>query len=413
MKVCIFTETFHPVIGGGETQARLLAEGLAERGVGVLVLTRRSDASLPAMERFGAITVHRIGRSGRGQMKKWGLVLSGLRALLQLRREYDLVFVSGFRILGIPAVLAARLLDKRVVLKADCEGEMSGEFFAPGLARFSPRLTAWPLRAFVRLRNALLRRADAFLAITSSVAHEFADARLDPALIHRIPNAVDTHRFCPADAERRHERRRRLGLPVEARIVVYTGRLVTYKGVPQLVRLWPRIVAAQPDALLLLVGTGGLDMHACEDELKATVRAQGLERSVVFTGSVQNVHEYLQAADLFAFPTENDAFPSSVIEAMTTALPVVVTPVGAIPEIVRNGENGVLVEPRDDAGLARAIERLLADPELAARLGRNAWQTVQDHYSAAGVTERYARLFAQLTGERSPGPAGKGPRQAT
>jgi glycosyltransferase involved in cell wall biosynthesis len=400
MKICIFTETFHPVIGGGETQARVLAEGLTLRGHEVLVLTRRSDASLPKVDSLGPVAVHRVGPTGRGQFKKWGLVLTGLLALLQLRRRYDLIFVSGFRILGIPSVIAARLLGKCVVLKADSEGEMSGAFFAPGLARFGTNLSAWPLRAFIRLRNALFRRSDAFVAITANVAVEMAEARLDPARVHRIPNAVDTSRFCPVGAEHKRELRRHLDLPTDARIVAYTGRLVTYKGVPLLVSIWPGIVATHPDALLLLVGTGGLDMHACEDELRRAVQAQGLERKVVFTGSVENVHEYLQAADLFAFPTETDAFPSSVIEAMTTALPVVTTPVGAISEIVRDGENGLLVPPRDGQAVAQAIERVFTDPVLAGRLGQAAWQTVQDLYSAERITQRYAELFAGLVGER-------------
>lgn len=407
MKICIFTETFHPVIGGGETQARVLAEGLTARGHDVLVLTRRSDASLPRVDRLGPVAVHRLGPSGRGQLKKWGLVVTGLLGLLRLRRRYDLIFVSGFRILGIPSVIVARLLGRHVVLKADSEGEMSGEFFAPGLARFGTRLGAWPLQAFLRLRNALFRRADAFVAITANVAGEMTDARLDPARVHRIPNAVDTNRFCPASADRKRELRRRLGLPADARIVAYTGRLVTYKGVPLLVEIWPQVVATRPDALLLLVGTGGLDMHACEDELRRAVQEHGLERHVVFTGSVQNVHEYLQAADLFAFPTETDAFPSSVIEAMTTALPVVTTPVGAIGEMIRDGENGLLVQPGDGRALARAIERLFTDPALAGRLGQAAWQTVQDLYSAERVTQRYAELFTGLVGERPPREVGR------
>ena len=396
MKVCIFTETFHPVTGGGETQARVLAEGLTGRGHDVLVLTRRSDTSLPRWDSLGPVAVRRLGPTGRGQFKKWGLVFTGLPALLLLRRRYDLVFVSGFRILGIPSVIAARLLGKRVVLKADSEGEMSGAFFAPGLARFGHRVQGWPLRGFLRLRNSLFRRADAFVAITTNVAGEMTEARLDPARVHRIPNAVDTARFCPVSPERKRGLRRRLGLPVDARIVAYTGRLVTYKGVPLLAAIWPRIVAMHADALLLLVGTGGLDMHACEDELRRSVQQQGLERHVVFTGSVQNVHEYLQAADLFAFPTENDAFPSSVIEAMATGLPVIATPVGAIPEIIQDGANGLLVPPGDPAAPEAAIRHLLADGALARRLGQAAWQTVQDRYSAERVTQRYMALFGDL-----------------
>jgi len=173
---------------------------------------------------------------------------------------------------------------------------------------------------------------------------------------------------------------------------------VSYKGLPLLVRLWPHILATHPDARLVLVGTGGLDMHACEAELRAAVHASGLEGKVIFTGSVPNVHEYLQAADVFAFPTEADAFPSSVIEAMSTALPVVATPVGAIPELLRDGENGLLVQPGDGVGLEQALERVMQNPELAARLGRNGRQTVLHRYSAERVTQSYAELFARVAG---------------
>jgi glycosyltransferase involved in cell wall biosynthesis len=345
--------------------------------------------------------VHRLGPTGAGQLKKWGLALTCLPALVRLRHEYDLVFVSGFRIVGATAVIAARVLGKRVVLKADSRGEMSGEFFAAGLARFGATRSAWGFRAFLALRNAVLRRADAFAAISDEVETELVDARVGTAAIHRIPNAVDTTRFFPAPPEAKREARRALGLPDTARVVVYTGRLVRYKGLPLLLRVWPRLLSRHPDAVLLLVGTGGLDIHACEDELRATVRAERLEPAVVFAGSVENVPEYLRASDVFAFPTENDAFPSSVIEAMATALPVVATPVGAIEEIVRDGHNGVLVEPRNETALLSALERVLADPPLAARLGHAAWRTAQDLYSAEGVTRRYLELFRAVSQERT------------
>jgi glycosyltransferase involved in cell wall biosynthesis len=144
------------------------------------------------------------------------------------------------------------------------------------------------------------------------------------------------------------------------------------------------------------VGSGGLDIHACEEALRATVGEKGLEGHVIFTGNVRNVEEYLRAADIFVFPTENDAFPSSLLEAMTSGLPVVTTPVGAIKEIVRDGQTGLLVRPRDPNALASALERLLDDRVLSARLGRSAHEAVQGRYSAERVTEQYVALFEGL-----------------
>jgi glycosyltransferase involved in cell wall biosynthesis len=396
IEVCIFTETYAPVVGGGETQARLLGEALTASGIPTFVLTRRSDPALPRRELVDGLPVQRLWPTGRGQLKKWGLLLSGVPALIARRRDYDVVFVSGFRIIGMGAVLAAKLLRKKIVLKADSQGEMSGEFFTAGLARFGVRPSTLLFRAFLGVRNAVLRRADAFAAITDDVEAELLSAGVVAERIRRIPNAVDTSRFTPVDDAAKRAARQRLGLATDARIFVYTGRLVSYKGLPVLLRAWSRVHTIEPRAVLMLVGSGGLDIHACEDELRTTVRTEGLESSVVFTGSVQNVQEYLQASDVFVFPTENDAFPSSLIEAMASGLPVIATAVGAIPEVVSHGENGFLVPPGDLDALTAAMERLLADPDLSGGLGRAGRRTVETRYSATGVTARYTHLLRAL-----------------
>jgi glycosyltransferase involved in cell wall biosynthesis len=234
------------------------------------------------------------------------------------------------------------------------------------------------------------------VAISAEVVDELTAAGIDPSRIHGIPNAVDTSRFRPASAEHKWALRCTLGLPQTAQVIVYTGRLVSYKGLPLLLEVWPGLLAAHPDALLLFVGTGGLDIHACEAQLRAAVRDQGLDNSVHFTGSVDNVVDFLQAADVFVFPTENDVFPSSVVEAMACGLPLVTTPVGAIKEIIDDGRNGLLIAPRDGNALSRTLHRLLGDRELAARLGEGALQTVLERYSAMHVTHCYGELFRRL-----------------
>jgi glycosyltransferase involved in cell wall biosynthesis len=398
MKICIFTETYYPVIGGGETQARLLADGLVADGFSVILLTRRSDDSLAKVERYGAVTVYRLPPTGGGQLKKWGLIFSSVPALIRLRQEYDLVFVSGFRIVGITAVLLAKLLRKKVILKADSQGEMSGDFFAAGLAKIRLAPDRFPFAIFLRARNAILRRADAFSAITDAIAAELRDACIPATAVHRIPNSVDTGRFFPVDAAQKAALRRQLGLPEVGKFIIYTGRLVSYKGLPLLLKVWNDLRRKHEAAYLLLVGTGGLDIHNCEADLRQFVAENGLTERVFFTGSVQNVEEYVQASDIFALPTEDDALPSSLIEAMGCGLTAVATPIGAIPSIITHQQNGLLVQPADYQQLYDALDRLLTDDALAARLGQAGWQTVQDTYSATIVTEQYARLFRETAG---------------
>lgn len=323
-----------------------------------------------------------------------------LITLLRRHREYDLIFVSGFRVLGLAAVLAGKLLGKKSVLKADSLGEMSGEFFAPGLARRGFSTTQRSIRAFLSLRNRILRRADAFVAISSAVAAELVAHGVDSRLIYPIPNGVDTQRFSQATPLEKKTLRRQLGLPQSATIVTYSGRLVSYKGLALLLEVWCEILNRHKNARLLLVGSGGLDLHNCEAELKAFVRTHHLEKYVFFTGDVQNVADYLRASDIFAFPVENEAFGIALIEAMACGLPAVATAVGGVEDIVRQGQNGLLVQPGDFQQLQYALEVFITHPHGASRLGHAARQTVQQCYAADAVTNAYAELFDAISHER-------------
>ena len=396
MKIGIFTETYFPVMGGGETQVRLLAEGLVACGHSVIILTRQSDAALASHEQYGEIHVYRIPPAGNGQFKKWGLLLSSIPRLIQLRDEYDLIFVSGYRIIGLSAVLLAKLFGKRVVLKADSQGEMTGEFFRAGLQKFGASPSGFLFKVFLALRNFVLKQADAFSAISPEIASEWTSSRIPSNKIHLIPNSVDTTRFTAPEPGQKFFLREQLGLPREAVIAIYTGRLVSYKGLPLLLRVWNEIRTKHSNVLLILAGTGGLDIHNCEQELREYVTSNHMEQHVRFTGAVDNVAEYLQASDLFVFPTENDAFPSSLVEAMACGLPVLATPVGAIPTIIKNGENGILVEPGNHLQLFQALEVMLSDGSHVSQLGQAALQTVSSRYSAKAVNQEYLSLFQSL-----------------
>lgn len=395
-RVCIFTETYYPVIGGGETQAQILAEGLAARGHSVLVLTRRSDPSLPASERIANIPVYRVAPAGKGRHKKWALLLTTLPTLFKLHSSFDILFVSGFRLIGLPALVASKLFKKICVFKADSQGEMSGEYFNNGLQNVGLSRAGLLIRLFLALRNRIFRLADAFCAISPGIEAELRTCGIPKHKIWEIPNGVDSERFSPVDSEQKRRLREKLNIQPAAFVVIYTGRLVSYKGLPLLLRVWKDIQLKYPATQLILVGAGGLDMHNCEDELRRYVQEQNLEQSVLFTGNVRNVPEYLQAADLFVFPSEDDAFPSSLVEAMACALPVVTTPVGAIPTVVAAGQNGMLVSPRDYQSLYQAMETLMVDRALSARLAQAGLETTRSRYSAEAITEKYRALFSAL-----------------
>jgi glycosyltransferase involved in cell wall biosynthesis len=394
--VCILTETYHPVTGGGETQARALAEGLRAAGVEVNLVTRRSDLALPARDTVNGVPVHRVGPAGGGHLRKWGMVLTAWIALLRLRSRHDILIVCGFRVLGIPAMITALLSGKPCILKADSQGELSGSFFDPGLARWKLRHDRHPIKLAIRLRNALLRRAARFVSISSVIEAEYLAQGIPPARIVSIPNSVDPARFRPIAHAECLALRARLGIPPGRRVATFTGRLVTTKGLPSLLRAWSSVVAHRPDVLLVLVGSGGLGLQNCEAELRRYVHDHDLENSVIFAGSVDHVHEYLQASDLFVFPSEREAFGISVIEAMACGLPVVTTGVDGIRDVIRPGVDALLAPPGDDAALAAAILLALEGGEDIEAMGTAARLQVLERFSTDQVVASYLELANRL-----------------
>ncbi len=397
LTICLFSESYYPIVGGMETQGLIMAEDWIEHDFQVIVITRRSNNSLKEFEKIGEINIHRVPPTGSSNLNRWIMLVTSLPILIKLVRQYDIIFVSGFRSLGILAVIISKLFHKVCILKADNNGEMSGDYFQSGLAKWNLSLSFPLVKLFLWLRNAILRQADAFVSLSAEMSQEFINYGVDKNKIYLIPNSVDPKKFHPVNSQKKSELRRKLGIEFEGKIFVYTGRLLTIKGLPLLVKVWQKIQSKYDKCYLLIVGGGSKDIHDCEEELKQYVKTNSLEKSVKFTGNVYNVYEYLQASDIFVFPTGNEAFGISLIEAMACGLPVIVTPVGGIKDIVNNGHNGLTVEVGNFDRLYDAMENLIFDDSLSASLGKSALETVQIKYLRESVAKKYIQMFNQFS----------------
>jgi len=395
-RVCLLTEMFYPVVGGGETHARLLAESLNAMGTPTWVLTRQTDHTFRRSELIGDTLVYRLPPSGVQRLGKYLMIPAVMSELHKRRDDYDVILVCGFRVLGVPAVLAAGKLNKACILRAEALGEMSGSYASAYRKLSSPM--HWALSRYIGVRNKILRQADAFQSISRPVSREFEACGVPSDRIFEIPNGIDTDLYHPVDAQTHLELRRNLGLPVGKKIVGYSGKLNKGKGLECLVKAWAAIRVSHPDAHLLLIGSGGGQTISCEDQLRAMARDLRLEDSVTFTGYVEKVHEYLQACDVFVFPSENESFGLSLVEAMACALPSVACEIGPIPEILRHNHEGIVIKPRDESALADALDMLLSRPSFAKSLGENARQSVVERYSMSAIAVRYRDMLVQVAG---------------
>jgi len=391
-RLCIVSETFFPEHGGTPTQCRCLLEGWRKEGGDARVITRRSQAEWAKKDEYEGYPVLRVGPTGQGSLKKWSLLLTLLIPLFRTMKHVDVIFVPGFRVIGLTILLVALPFRKKVVFRAVSCGELDGSFFASGLDKRSS-FFRWIFGLFLRLRRGIFRKAHVFVAISSDIEREYLRGGVPPERILRIPNGVDLEHYHPIEGFHKQKLAESLGLKPAAVRLVYTGRLVRYKGLIPLVRAWREVAETCPDAQMILVGEGSNDTHNCEQELHELVQHFGLEDSVVFTGRQSRVAEWLQVSDVFLFPTENEAFGISLIEAMACGLPAVSTDVGGVKDIVGDSGFAQVVPPGDEEGFAREMKRLIHDKELRERMGQRARELALSRYGNEAVTAQYVNAF--------------------
>lgn len=392
MKICFVTESFYPEIDGGAVHSRLLAEKFHDAGHEVLIVTRRPKPSYPRDEVVSGCPVLRVGLDDRyGMIGRYLGMLTILIPLIKHRHQFDVVLIAAPRILGAPVVILMKLLGKKCVIKPDSCGEMDGSYALQQLAPGS--LTGVLAKSYFWARNMILKRADAYVAISSVVSNEICNMGIDSRRVAKIPNGVDINKFAPLEEAEKHSLRVKQGLPEGAIIFAYCGRLTHEKGLSSLLRVWKKVTSKFENVHLLLIGSGdGMSLN-CEGQLKDFVRENRLEKHVTFTGPVEDVASYLGCADIFILPSLTEALGIALIEAQLSGIPAIATQVGGIPDVVIHDVNGLLVAPDNDDDLLKAAIELIGDSVKRAGLGLAARKLAVERFSISRVTQSYLSLF--------------------
>jgi glycosyltransferase involved in cell wall biosynthesis/lysophospholipase L1-like esterase len=367
--------------GGVERSAHRLATFLAAEGHRVHVLTRNYDR-LSRRADVDGVVVHRFRVWGRSRaLASLSYLVQSLAWLVRHRREYDVIHAHQSYAPGTIAALAKRLLRKPVVVKVSTSD------------RFSEveQLSRLPL---FRLRRRLLSGVDRFVVVNAGAGREFEALGIPPGRITCLPNGVPVPADSALSAQAREAAKRRLGV-ASPQVVVYAGRLSEEKNLDILVEAWSHVAPSHPDALLLLVGDGGT-FRSVEAPLRGQIRALGLSDRVRLTGRVEDVSDYLLAADLFALPSSTEGMSNALLEAMAFGVAAVATRIPGNAAVIEPGVNGLLVDPGDVEGLAAAIRSLLDAPAEAARLGAAARRTVLERYDVERVGRAYLDLYRGL-----------------
>lgn len=209
-------------------------------------------------------------------------------------------------------------------------------------------------------------------------------------------NGINTHYFSPEGRQtQREETRRRLGIEADEFAFVFIGRIVKDKGMDELAEAMNRLLRMNKKCKLMLVGWFEREQGSITEEHENFFRNND---SVLYVGYKKDVRPYLAAADALVFPSYREGFPRVALEAGAMGLPSIVTDINGCNEIIVEGENGVIIPPRDKNSLYEAMLHFIDNPDKTTAMAANARRMIQEKYEHQDVVEALLEMYQGLEG---------------
>jgi glycosyltransferase involved in cell wall biosynthesis len=249
---------------------------------------------------------------------------------------------------------------------------------------------------FRMLERTLASTATALVAVSPEVRDDLVGLGVAPAEKFTVIRlGVELEQRVDRSPEARARARRMLGIAPERFTVGWVGRMTAVKRPDDIVTAFKRLRDRGADACLCLVGDG-----PDRERMERLAHELHVVRSCLFLGYQDDVAPFYAAFDALVLPSANEGTPVSAIEALAAGRPVVATRVGGVPDVVRDGVDGYLVDPGDVEALADRLGRLAADPELARRMGEAGRANVLERYSVERLIDDVDSLYRRLLAEK-------------
>jgi len=376
-------------MGGPAIHVANLAAGLETRGYHTTLvagsLARGEDSMAFLAERLGVAVL------SVPEMEREVSPLNDARSVLRLA---ELIRATRPHVLHTHTAKAGALARAAALLAADARPPIVVHTFHGHVLKgyFGPGRTAF----FRSVERTLASASDVLVAVSAQVRDElvelgvappekFVVIRLGIPLVERLGGPA-------AGLDLRHA----YGIPGDAFVVGWVGRMTGVKDTASVVRIVRAACDRGVDAVLCLVGDGP-DREALEQ----LAHELGVARRCYFAGYQPEIAAYYGLFDAFVLPSVNEGTPVSVIEALASGTPVVANRVGGVPDVVRDGVDGFLVEPGDVETAAERVATLAGDPSLRARLGESARKRVLGRYSVERLVDDVDRLYRSLLEAKS------------
>jgi glycosyltransferase involved in cell wall biosynthesis len=388
MNLCLLSNKYPPEPGGVAISAQRLARGLAASGhtVHVCAPVQNVAPGQVIQTTEDGLTLHRLGAHRRVDDTR----MAWFELVARLHHQIGFDLLHGYYLVGagFVAVYAARYLGAPVVVSVR-GNDLDRTVFNPKEAG----AILWSLA-----------QANAVTAVSPDLARK-ARALAPGCQARVIPNGVDASRFAPAPAD--PALRASLDPDDQSPLLGFVGEARIKKGLTILLPAFARVAAEalkmnRPAPTLLLVGGVRKD----DIDILRVFQAQnpGLNVQTIPYLDQNRLTSFYNLLDVLALPSLRDGLPNALLEGMACECAVVTTNVGGMPEVVRHGENGLLVPPGDVDALAEAVAELLQTPERRAALGRAARQTIIRNFDPARELTNNLEIYHQLlTGSATTG----------
>ncbi|MFC1655424.1 glycosyltransferase family 4 protein [Patescibacteria group bacterium] len=246
-------------------------------------------------------------------------------------------------------------------------------------------------------KQKLLKKISHVIAVSES--NRKLMLNLFPQLKNRITsihNGIDVTWFesqlLSFNENKRNEyREKTFNVAEDIKVILTVAELHERKGVNYLIKAMPFIVKKEENCHLVIAGSGGE-----REELETLVKKEGVMDHVTFLGFKKDIPHLMKASDVFVLPSIKEAFGLVILEAMAAELPIVASDVGGIPEIIKNGENGTLVPPHDEEKLAKAIVKLMADPNLIEKYVTTGFETLKKTFDAKMMAKNTEAIYDKV-----------------
>jgi glycosyltransferase involved in cell wall biosynthesis len=357
MKVAIVVVQFPPKwLAGTEIATYNIAKHLSRRDHEIHVITK-SDPDTARLTKKDGFSIHRVKFP---DIRFIGVLIFWLGVFRCLKRIDPQIIHTQMIDMGVPGFFAKKFLNKPFIVY--CRG--------------SDVYRHWQLKKFIS--KLVFSNASKIITLTQDMQEEVGDNYKDDVVV--IPNGIDLEKFENFPNDRAAH---------DNHTILFVGTLRLVKGVRYLIEAMKIVVKRIPNSRLVIVGDGGETVN-----LQTLIKKGRLAEHVTFVGKVPNedIPKYMSSSDIFVLPSLSEGFPNVILEAMASGLPIVCSDVGGMKEIVKDGENGFTVPPKNIDKLSDNIIKLLEDDLLRQAVSKTNKQTVI-MYTWENVVKRIEEIY--------------------